>query len=44
MKSKGALIAGARHHDEELCTIATVSFTKIQRNTDHGNGTGTDDV
>jgi uncharacterized protein (TIGR00369 family) len=29
--------------DEELCAIATVSFTKIQRKTDHGNGTGTDD-
>jgi hypothetical protein len=28
--------------DEELCAIATVSFTKIQRNTDHGNGMGTE--
>src|ERR1700759_3280386 len=27
--------------DEELCAIATVSFTKIYRDTGHGNTTGT---
>lgn len=28
--------------DEELCAIATVSFTKIHRGTGRGNGTGTE--
>lgn len=28
--------------DEQLCAIATVSFTTIQRGTNHSNGTGTE--